>query len=225
MIGCVPKPTGVCPTNLGTDFDFGSSPILLNLAGGKRVLLATPKSGTVFALDPDRDGAVVWQTKLIDTIAPNNGEIAFGGATDSEKLYLALEDGTFVAARLATGDVAWLTRLESLDNLGQPTPNGENRTKAGLRFGQSAAVTEIPGLVFTGGWDGILRALSTTDGKIIWQFNMVQDFKTVNGVAAKGGSMGAPGVTVVDGIVYVPSGYANVGGGLAGNVLLAFAAE
>jgi polyvinyl alcohol dehydrogenase (cytochrome) len=225
MIGCVPKPTENCPTNLGTDFDFGSSPILLNLAGGKRILLATPKSGTVFALDPDRDGAVVWQTKLIDTIAPNNGEIAFGGATNSEKLYLALEDGTFVAVRLATGDVAWLTRLESLDNLGQPTPNGENRTKAGLRFGQSATVTEIPGVVFTGGWDGILRALSTTDGKIIWQFNMVQDFKTVNGIAAKGGSMGAPGVTVVDGIVYVPSGYANVGGGLPGNMLLAFAAE
>jgi polyvinyl alcohol dehydrogenase (cytochrome) len=116
-------------------------------------------------------------------------------------------------------------RLESLDNLGAPTSNGENRTKAGLRFGQSAAVTGIPGAVFTGGWDGVLRALSTTDGKILWQFNMVQDFKTVNGVPAKGGSMGAPGVTIVNGMLYVPSGYANVGGGMPGNVLLAFSPE
>jgi len=54
---------------------------------------------------------------------------------------------------------------------------------------------------------------------------MVQDFKTVNGVPAKGGSMGAPGVTIVNGMLYVPSGYANVGGGMPGNVLLAFSPE
>ena len=86
-------------------------------------------------------------------------------------------------------------------------------------------MTGIPGVVFTGGWDGILRALSTTDGKILWQFNTVQDFKTVNGVAAKGGSMGGPGPTVVGGVLYVGSGYANVGGGMPGNALLAFSAE
>jgi len=106
-----------------------------------------------------------------------------------------------------------------------PPANGENRTKAGLRFGQSAAVTGIPGAVFTGGWDGILRALSTEDGKVLWQFNTVQEFTTVNGVAAKGGSMGGPGPTVANGMLYVGSGYANVGGGMPGNVLLAFAAK
>jgi len=126
---------------------------------------------------------------------------------------------------LDTGKVRWMQRLESLDNLGKPTVNGENRTKAGLRFGQSAAVTEIPGAVFTPGWDGFVRALSTADGKILWQFNTAQDFTCVNGVKCKGGSMGGPGVTVVDGMVYVPSGYANVGGGMPGNVLLAFSAK
>jgi polyvinyl alcohol dehydrogenase (cytochrome) len=94
-----------------------------------------------------------------------------------------------------------------------------------LRFGQSAAVTGIPGAVFTGGWDGILRALSTDDGKVLWQFNTAQDFKTVNGVAAKGGSMGGPGPVVANGMLFVGSGYANVGGGMPGNVLLAFAAK
>jgi len=225
MVGCVPVSTENCPKDLGPDHDFGSSPVLITLSSGKQVLLATPKSGTVFALDPDRKGAVQWQLSLSEKLAPNNGQIAFGGSTDSKKIYLALEDGTFVAVDLATGQRSWITRLESLDNLGEPTANGENRTKAGLRFGQSAAVTGIPGAVFTGGWDGILRALSTADGRILWQFNTVQEFKTINGVAAKGGSMGGPGATIVNGMLYVGSGYANVGGGMPGNVLLAFSAK
>ena len=170
-------------------------------------------------------GAVLWSVNLSEKTAPNNGQIAFGGAADSERLYVALEDGTFAGIDLATGQRAWIARLESLDTLGAPTSNGENRTKGGLRFGQSAAVTEIPGVVFTGGWDGTLRALATTDGKILWQFDTAKQFRSVNGVPAKGGSMGGPGVTVVNGIVYAPSGYANVGGGMPGNVLLAFAVQ
>lgn len=225
MVGCVPVSTENCPKDLGVDWDFGSSPILLSLAKHRQILLATPKSGTVFGLDPDRNGDVLWKINLSEKMAPNNGQIAFGGAADSHRLFLALEDGTFAAVDPTTGNRVWQVRLESLDDLGAPTINGENRTKAGLRFGQSAAVTGIPGVVFTGGWDGILRALSTRDGKILWQFNTAQDFQTANGIPAKGGSMGGPGVTVVNGMVYVPSGYANVGGGMPGNVLLAFSAN
>ncbi len=225
MVGCVPVSSDNCPKDLGVDWDFGSSPVLVRTANGKRILLATPKSGTVFALDPDRKGGVIWRLNLSESPAPNNGEIAFGGSTDSKRAYLALENGNFVAVDLALGSRAWTTRLESLDNLGPPTINGENRTKAGLRFGQSAAVTGIPGAVFTGGWDGILRALSTDDGKILWQFDTAREFTTVNGVAAKGGSMGGPGPVVANGMLYVGSGYANVGGGMPGNVLLAFAAK
>jgi polyvinyl alcohol dehydrogenase (cytochrome) len=198
---------------------------LLTPASGKQILLATPKSGTIFALDPDNKGAVLWSVNLSEKPAPNNGQIAFGGAGDSQRAYIALEDGRFAAIDLEKGKIAWITRLESLDDLGKPTINGEYRTKAGLRFGQSAAVTEIPGAVFTGGWDGILRALSTENGQILWQFDTARDFKCVNGVECKGGSMGGPGVTVANGMVFVPSGYANVGGGMPGNVLLAFSAE
>ena len=225
MVGCVPVPTDNCPKDLGVDYDFGSSPVLVGGPNGGRLLLATPKSGDVIALDPDRKGAVVWRLNVSEKPAPNNGEIAFGGSADSKRTYLALEDGKFVAVDLATGKRAWTSELESLDNLGPPTINGENRSKAGLRFGQSAAVAGIPGAVFTGGWDGILRALSTDDGTVIWQFNTAQDFRTVNGVAAKGGSMGGPGPVVANGMLYVGSGYANVGGGMPGNVLLAFSAK
>jgi polyvinyl alcohol dehydrogenase (cytochrome) len=225
MVGCVPVSSENCPKDLGVDWDFGSSPVLVDDSTGRMLLLATPKSGTVFALDPTKRGAIVWKIDLSQKPAPNNGEIAFGGSTDSQRTYVALEDGRFVAIDLATGKLDWDVRLESLDNLGEPTVNGENRTKAGLRFGQSAAVTGMPGVVFTGGWDGILRALSTKDGQVIWQFNTAQSFRTVNGVEAKGGSMGGPGPTVANGMLYVGSGYANVGGGMPGNVLLAFSAQ
>jgi polyvinyl alcohol dehydrogenase (cytochrome) len=207
-----------CPKDLGVDHDYGSSPILLNTPKG-RMLLATSKGGTVFALDPDRNGALIWKLNLAEQPPGVSGLIAFGGAADAQNVYLALEDGTFAAVNLATGEQAWRTRLETLDEL---APGNPNRTKAGLRFGQSAAVTGIPGAVFTGGWDGILRALSTSDGKVLWQFNTAQSFTTVNGIPAKGGSMGGPGPSVVNGMLYVGSGYIQLGSGLPGNVLLAF---
>lgn len=224
MLGCVPTPTENCPWNLGPDHDIGASPILVKMSNGHRLLIALPKSGTIFALDPDRKGALVWRLATTETVAPNNGQLALGGASDGQNLYVALEDGTAVGIDLASGKRKWLARLESLDELGEPTSNGENRTKTGLRFGQSAAVTAISGVVFTGGWDGILRALSASDGRLLWQFNTARAFDTVNGVPAKGGSMGGPGPTVVNGILYVPSGYAAFGGGMPGNVLLALSA-
>jgi hypothetical protein len=47
---------------------------------------------------------------------------------------------------------------------------------------------------------------------------------TVNGVAAKGGAMGAPGPTVAGGMLFLGSGYTGLGNGRGGNVLLAFEA-
>jgi polyvinyl alcohol dehydrogenase (cytochrome) len=226
LVGCVSGGANEnCPKNVGPDLDVGASPVLVNLSKGRQLLLATPKNGEVLALDPDRKGALIWKVSLSETVPPNNGQIAFGGAVGGRAIYVPLEDGTFAAIDLAAGRDLWRTRLESLDDLGQPSSNGENRTKGGLRFGQSAAATLIPGAVFTGGWDGILRALSTKDGKVLWQFNTAQQFTTVNKVPAQGGSMGGPGATVVNGMLYVESGYANVGSGMPGNVLLAFSAE
>jgi polyvinyl alcohol dehydrogenase (cytochrome) len=186
------------------------------------MVLVTPKSGTVFALDPDHHGSLIWKLPLTEKTAATNGLIALGGAAESHALYLGLEDGTFVAIDLAKGTKLWTKRLQPLDELGPANALGEPRTKAGLRYGQSAAATGIPGVVFTGDWDGMFRALSTLDGTVLWQFNTAQDFKTVNAVAARGGSMGGPGATVVNGMVYLSSGYVMFGGALPGNVLLAF---
>jgi polyvinyl alcohol dehydrogenase (cytochrome) len=223
ILGC-PSPTQdrKCPTKTGPDHDVGASPILTSRPDGHPVLIVTPKSGTVFALDPDQRGKLIWKVALTDKTAATNGMIALGGTTDDRNLYVGLEDGTFVALALADGTRIWSARLQSLDDLGQPNALGEPRSKAGLRFGQSAAATGIPGVVFTGGWDGIFRALSTTDGKVLWQFNTARSFNAVNGGSATGGSMGGPGATVVNGMVYVTSGYVMFGSAMPGNALLAF---
>ena len=59
-----------------------------------------------------------------------------------------------------------------------------------------------------------LRAHSTEDGKEFWSVDTVRAYKTVNGVAAKGGSMGGPGPTVADGMLYVALGVVGVSDGM-----------
>jgi polyvinyl alcohol dehydrogenase (cytochrome) len=64
--------------------------------------------------------------------------------------------------------------------------------------------------------------VNAADGTRLWQFSTAQDFDTVNKVKAHGGAINTSGAVVVDGMVYVSSGYAIVAGASAGNVLLAF---
>jgi polyvinyl alcohol dehydrogenase (cytochrome) len=66
-------------------------------------------------------------------------------------------------------------------------------------------------------------AYATADGKALWQFNTAREFDTVNGVTAQGGNINAAGPVVAGGMLFVTSGYADLGGGIRGNVLLAFA--
>jgi polyvinyl alcohol dehydrogenase (cytochrome) len=168
--------------------------------------VAGQKSGIVWAHDPDRQGAVVWKIQLVENLAI--GMITFGGAADEENAYFGLRTGGIAAVQLATGEKKWFT----------PIPVSQ---APGLGGGETAALTAIPGAVFSGGQDGVVRALSTKDGRLLWEYNTIRDFETVNGVAAKGGSMGAVGPTVAGGTLFVGSGY-TFGAGTTGNVLLAF---
>ena len=82
----------------------------------------------------------------------------------------------------------------------------------------------IPGVVFSGSMDGHLRAYQTSEGNLLWDFDVLRDFETVNGVPARGGSLNATGPTVAGGMLFLGAGYSQLVG-LPGNVLLAFAAE
>jgi polyvinyl alcohol dehydrogenase (cytochrome) len=196
-----------CPENAGPDFDFGSSPMLRTLADGRTVVIAGQKSGVVWAHDVDHKGAVVWKTSVVTKAPGPQGQISFGGSADDRMTYFGLNSGGVVALLLSNGERKWFTPMDPAQ---------------GRSGGQDAAVSVIPGVLFSGGWDGVLRALSTTDGKVVWQFDMLRNFDTVNKVTAKGGSLGSAGPTIAGGTVFVGSGYPGVQNGREGNVLLAF---
>jgi polyvinyl alcohol dehydrogenase (cytochrome) len=89
---------------------------------------------------------------------------------------------------------------------------------------QSAAVTVIPGVVFSGSVDGHLRAYSTANGDVLWDVDTAREFETVNGSPARGGSMDVAGPAVVNGMLFVNSGYGQWGG-IPGNVMLVFSVD
>jgi len=196
------------PAEIGPDYDFGASPILRTLPNGHRILVAGQKSGMVWGHDPDREGTVVWKAQLVKKLAL--GMITFGGAADDQNAYFGLRTGGVAAVRMDTGEQKWFTPIA-------PTPGPGPK-------GETAAITAIPGAIFSGGWDGVLRAFSTEDGHLLWEYNTIRDYETVNHVPAKGGSMAAPGPTVAGGMVFVGSGYVFTSG-TPGNALLVFAAQ
>jgi polyvinyl alcohol dehydrogenase (cytochrome) len=215
----------------GPDFDFGSSAMLVRNQG-KTLLVEGQKSGIVYALDPDRKGAIVWQSRVGK--GGTNGGVQWGMASDGQKVYAAVSDvvrtrskptdpadlrsskldpeqgGGLTALRLSDGSAAWYAPSHPCET---PRP--------GCSPAQPAAVTAIPGAVFSGAYDGHLRAFSTESGALLWDFDTARDFETVNGIKGHGGSIDGPGAVVVQGMVFVNSGYARQNG-MPGNVLLAF---
>jgi polyvinyl alcohol dehydrogenase (cytochrome) len=72
--------------------------------------------------------------------------------------------------------------------------------------------------------DGHFRAYSSETGEVVWDFDAVREFDTVNGQKAHGGSMDGGGAAISGGIVYVNAGY-DQWGEMPGNALLAFSPE
>lgn len=217
--GCVAEQKGNCPETHGDDFDFGAPPILKRLADGRDVLLLAQKSGVVYAVDPARRGKLLWQRRIGH--GGLLGGIQWGGATDSRNAYFTLSDysdtdplagGGLFALELATGKKVWYAA----------PPKPACVKEYGCSAAQMAPPTIVGGVVLAGSLDGHLRAYDSRNGTIIWDFDTDQEFTTTNGLTAHGGSLNGAGPAVVNGMVYVNSGYTNA---MAGNVLLAFGVE
>ena len=204
-----------CADQSGPDYDFGNSPILAALPRGGRAIVIGQKSGIGWALDPEKRGEVLWQYRA--GAGGALGGIEWGSAVDAEHAYFAVSDisgptpGGLHAVDLQSGQRVWYAPPQPPRCTAAPRCNSA----------QAAAISVIPGVVFSGSNDGALRAYSTVDGAILWEADTNRDFQTVNGVAAKGASMLGPGPTIADGMVYVSSGYGAFGG-RPGNVLLAY---
>jgi polyvinyl alcohol dehydrogenase (cytochrome) len=213
------REAAACPDAEAPDVDFSVSPVLVT-AGGRSMLIMGNKSGMIWALDPDQQGKTVWQQQVGK--GSSGGGVLWGLAVDGGRVYVP--NGFFDAKSPdASGGMAALNLNDGRQLWSTPNPPcGERKL---CKPSHPAAVTAIPGAVFSGTFDGQLYAYSTESGKILWQFNSAQDFATVNGVKANGGSMSNSGATVAGGMLYVQSGYSHHGGIIPGNVLLAFSPE
>jgi polyvinyl alcohol dehydrogenase (cytochrome) len=213
---------GTCPTPIGPDFDFGASPILRTLKDGRDIIVAGQKSGMVYGLDPDKLGAIIWQARVGD--GGVLGGVEWGPAADAVNVYAAVADihwgpqraaGSLTALSLETGERVWH----------RPAPAPKCSWGAdSCTTAQSAAVTAMPGVVFSGSLDGHLRAYAIADGAIVWDADTAQQYETINGVVANGGSLDAGGATIAGGMLYVNSGYGRFAG-KPGNALLAFSID
>jgi polyvinyl alcohol dehydrogenase (cytochrome) len=204
-----------CPSPMGPDHDIGNSPILVTLPNGRRAVFAGTKGADVLALDPDANGAVLFRVnpagQPIGSGGRGRGSIVWGGASDPRQVYYGMGAAGLSAVQAADGKTAWVFNPPGVSGTGV-APLG-------------AAPTAIPGVIFQGAGDGQLFAVSAADGKQLWKFNTAQEFATINKVAARGGSIATSGAVVVDGMVYVSSGYGISSAASGGNVLLAFGVE
>ncbi len=209
-----------CPDPSGPDHDFGQPPILLSLGNGGRALVLGQKSGQAHGIDPDNNGELLWTTRVGKGGALGGSE--WGSASDGTNLYVAISDielggrgasplvgGGLHAIRVSDGSVVWSA----------PPPVCGDRP--GCSPAQMAAISAVPGAVFSGALDGILRAYSSANGSVIWSVDTAREFQTVNGVAAHGGAIDVGGTAIAHGMVLTTSGNGQWGG-QRGNVLLAF---
>jgi polyvinyl alcohol dehydrogenase (cytochrome) len=219
-----------CPDSEGPDFDFASSAILASLPNGRRALLLGQKSAVIYAVDPDKKGQILWQERIGE--GGTVGGIEWGPASDGKNVYVALSDIRFqLALKPGSNDRTYQLdpnkggglfafRVDNGERMWQTPPPGCGDRRP-CSPAQSAAITAIPGAVFSGAEDGHIRAYSTANGRIIWDFDTAREYQTVNGVPGHGGAIDVAGTVVAGGMVFTVSGYP-ARGGLGGNVLLAF---
>jgi polyvinyl alcohol dehydrogenase (cytochrome) len=208
-----------CDNPASALFEFAAPAVLATLSNGRQVLLAGQKSGVVYALDPDHGGEILWERRVGQ--GGTAGGILYGFAAVAGVAYVPISDaevkppytpGGLAALDIATGKLLWQA----------PAPSAKcGWGDYACSGAQAASVAAIPGVVFSGSWDGHMRAYATRDGAIVWDVDTANSFDAVNGVKANGGAVSGYPVIVADGTVFVTSG----AGSLThpGNALLAFA--
>jgi len=222
-----------CPASNGPDVDFGSPPMLVTLPSGERRLVVGQKSGVVHGLDA-ATGKVLWSTRIGK--GGVLGGVEWGSATDGRIAYVALSDQTMMPREAggaivigqtlvdpALGGGLFALRVTDGTKVWNAAP-GACGSRPMCSPAQSAAITAMPGAIFSGSVDGHLRAYASDDGRVLWEFDTARPFQTVNKVAAMGGSIDVGGPAIAEGVVLTTSGYPTFGG-RAGNVLLAFSVD
>jgi polyvinyl alcohol dehydrogenase (cytochrome) len=230
LTGCVRNRKGLnCPKDsVHRDVDFGASVILAQRADGSDVVLAGQKSGTVWALDPNRNGKLIWRQDFGEGSAL--GGIHWGIAYDGTRVFAPInrpysfgaentgpQKPGLHAVRVDNGAVEW-SYVSTPDCSGK---RAELVKACATNIGFSGAPTVIDGAVITGSLDGFLHAFDAKTGELLLKFDTARPFDTFNGVTANGGAIDNATIVAANGTLFVSSGY-GMFGQMPGNVLLAF---
>lgn len=196
-----------CPEERGPDFDFGAPPILTTLPNGKDIILAGQKSGMVFGMDPDDGGKTLWSARA--GMGGYNGGVHWGMSSNGEKLFVGIADtpGHHMtvgpprhgvhAFDAETGEPLWSTIEDMLCE----------ELNARCFPSASSPLTATDDLIFAGSLDATMRVYSSRTGALMWSFDTLTAFETVNGVPASGGSIDSAGAVLIDNKFIVNSGY------------------
>ncbi|MBS0580695.1 MAG: PQQ-binding-like beta-propeller repeat protein [Proteobacteria bacterium] len=216
-----------CPVPFGPDLDLTGPPLLIHGPQGRDVLVAGAKSGTTYGLDPAHAGKLLWTTRLSRGTATSAGGFFFGMAAEGGRIFVPLLD--FPMTYYPQGDAAALADSTPRDGLyALDAWSGRLAWSAAAQDyctrahcgGNPAAALAIPGVVFAGAVDGMLRAFDSHSGHMLWEYDTSAEVTTVSGERAHGGTISGSGLMVAEGTVYVNSGYGGITG-TPGNVLLA----
>ncbi len=231
-----------CPVENGPDFDFGAAVILLRRPEGD-LLLAGQKSGEVFALDPDRKGAVVWRRRVGS--GSSNGGIHHGMATDGRRVYVPVADPErriagyvpkpgIYALDIDDGDLLWSHPVErgcafdpadapliGLAEMAQGKAQRSPWPACSYYYGQSAAAVVANGIVYAGALDGRLRLLDADSGQALRVIETSRPHRASNGIDGHGGAIDVGGAIVEGNQLFVLSGY-GMFGQMPGNMLLVY---
>jgi polyvinyl alcohol dehydrogenase (cytochrome) len=121
------------------------------------------------------------------------------------------------ALDLETGKILWSHRA-----VGDCSGDRKQRfAGCDTRLGYSPAPLVVDGAVVQGAIDGILRIFDAATGKMLWSYDTMRTFATINGVPGNGGSIDSSPYVAANGTLFVVSGYSRFGES-PGNVLLAF---
>ena len=206
----------------GPDFDFGASPVLATAANGQQMLVSGQKSGTIFGMDP-ANGKVLWQNRV--GRGGISGGVQFGIAVSGDRVFAPIHDRDdgrtyerprqpgIYALDIHDGKRLWDAPLQNTCG-----------AKTACYPGYAGAISATPDLVFAGSIDGYVRAYDSRTGRVAWEFDTAQEFRSVNGEIARGGSMGGGSAPIpTGGLLIVNSGYAAFSSTQkAGNALLVF---
>lgn len=231
-----------CPVENGPDFDFGAAVILLRRPEGD-LLLAGQKSGEVFALDPDRKGAVVWRRRVGS--GSSNGGIHHGMATDGQRVYVPVADPErriagyvpkpgIYALDVDDGELLWSHPVErgcvfdpadapliGLAEMAQGKAQRSPWPACSYYYGQSAAAVVANGIVYAGALDGRLRLLDADGGQALRVIETNRPYRAGNGIDGHGGAIDVGGAIVEGNQLFILSGY-GMFGQMPGNMLLVY---